>query len=325
MRILLTGSSGQLGRALRSSLPANLSGEPVELIATARKPDPAQGVLGLDLADHDACRATVLAHQPDWVLNAGAYTAVDRAESEPELAHAVNAGAPQAFAEGLASISDSSGLLQISTDFVFGGEQSHPYRPEDPLNPMSAYGASKAAGEQAVADALKTADHAGVSGRATILRTGWVYGPVGRNFLLTMLQLHRQKAAMGEPLRVVADQVGCPTSTAGLARACWAVIERRATGIQQWSDAGVASWYDFAVAIGELGEQIGLLETAAKVQPIRTTDYPTPARRPSYSLLDCTCTQAKLNLAPRHWRDALNDTFLHNKEGLQQLIQTAKA
>jgi len=250
---------------------------------------------------------------------------VDRAEAEPELAQAVNAEAPQAFAESLASISDSSRLLQISTDFVFSGEHSRPYRPEDPLNPMSAYGTSKAAGEQAVADALGTADHAGVSGRVTILRTSWIYGPVGRNFLLTMLRLHLQKGAMGEPLRVVADQVGGPTSTAGLARACWAVIERRATGILHWSDAGVASWYDFAVAIGELGEQIGLLETAAKVQPICTTDYPTPARRPSYSLLDCTSTRAKLNLAPRHWRDALQDTFLHNKNDLEQLIQAAKA
>ena len=215
MRIMLTGSNGQLGQALRASLPASFAGEPVDLIATARQPDPAQGLMGLDLADNDACRAAVLAHQPDWVLNAGAYTAVDRAEAEPELAHAVNAGAPQAFAEGLASISDTSRLLQISTDFVFSGEQSHPYRPEDPCNPVSAYGTSKAAGERAVADALGTTDHSGQSGRATILRTAWVYGPVGRNFLLTMLRLHRQKDDMGEPLRVVADQVGCPARPTG--------------------------------------------------------------------------------------------------------------
>ena len=325
MRILLTGSSGQLGQALRAFLPARLAGEPVELIATARQPEPLQGVIGLDLADPDACRAAVVAHQPDWVLNAGAYTAVDRAEAEPELAQAVNAGAPRAFAEALARISDGSRLLQISTDFVFSGEQGHPYRPEDPRNPMSAYGASKAAGEQAIADALGTADQAGLSGRATILRTGWVYGPVGRNFLLTMLRLHHQNAASGEPLRVVVDQVGCPTSTAGLARACWAAIERSATGILHWSDAGAASWYDFAVAIGELGEQLGLLEQAAKVQPIRTADYPTPARRPSYSLLDCTASRVQLDLAPQHWRNALKDTFLHNEDGLQQLIQAAKA
>ena len=294
MRILLTGSSGQLGQALRASMPATLAGEPVELIATARQPEPAQGVVGLDLADTDACRAAVIAHQPDWVLNAGAYTAVDRAESEPELAHAVNAGAPQAFAKALASISDSSRLLQISTDFVFSGEKGHPYQPEDPCNPVSAYGTSKAAGEQAVADALGTTDHSGGSGRATILRTSWVYGPVGRNFLLTMLRLHHQKAATGEPLRVVADQVGCPTSTAGLASACWALIEHRTTGILHWSDAGVASWYDFAAAIGEIGEQIGLLETAAEVHPICTADYPTPARRPSESQLDSTATRTRL-------------------------------
>ena len=139
-----------------------------------------------------------------------------------------------------------------------------------------------------------------------------------------MLRLHHKNAASGEPLRVVADQVGCPTSTAGLARACWAVIERRTTGILHWSDDGMTSWYDFAMAIGELGEQIGLLDRAAKVQPICTNDYPTPARRPSYSLLDCTATRTRLDLAPRHWRDALNDTFLHNQDSLQLLIQAAK-
>ena len=325
MRILLTGSRGQLGQALRASLPAKLAGEPVDLIRTARKPEPAQNVVGLDLADPEACHAAVMEHKPDWVLNAGAYTAVDRAESELELAQAVNAGAPKAFAEALAHSSDHSRLLQISTDFVFSGEQSHPYHPENLRNPVSAYGTSKAAGEQAVADVLGTADHAGLRGRATILRTSWVYGPVGRNFMLTMLRLHHQKAAIGEPLLVVADQVGCPTNAAGLARACWAVIERRASGILHWSDAGVASWYDFAVAIGELGEQLGLLEQAAKVQPIRTADYPTPARRPSYSLLDCTASRVQLDLAPQHWRNALKDTFLHNEDGLQQLIQAAKA
>ena len=305
MRILLTGSSGQLGRALRASLPARLAGEPVELIVTARQAEPAQGVIGLDLADPDACRAAIASHRPDWVLNAGAYTAVDRAESEPELAHAINAGAPRAFAEALACNSDRSRLLQISTDFVFSGAQGHPYRPNDPRHPLSVYGASKAAGEQAVAELLG----AGPDGRATILRSGWVYGPVGRNFLLTMLRLHRQKAAAGEPLRVVADQVGCPTATTGLARACWAVIERRASGIQHWSDAGVASWYDFAVAIGELAMAAGVLACAAPVEPISTADYPTPACRPPYSLLDSSAALAQLGLRPQHWRCALREVI----------------
>ena len=153
----------------------------------------------------------------------------------------------------------------------------------------------------------------GPNGRAAILRTGWVYGPVGKNFLLTMLRLHNQKATDGKRLRVVADQVGCPTNTAGLAQACWAAIERRATGILHWSDAGVASWYDFAVAIGEIGEATGLLNSAAVVEPIRTADYPTPAKRPSYSVLECTATRASLGLAPRHWRQALNDTLLRSR------------
>ena len=273
----------------------------------------------LDLADPDACRKAVIAHQPEWVLNAGAFTAVDRAEAEPELAEAVNAGAPLAFAEALAHTSIRSRMLQISTDFVFSGEQGYPYRPEDPLNPLTEYGASKAAGEKALA-ILNT----GLQQRSTILRTSWVYGPVGNNFLLTMLRLHHQKASHDQPLRVVADQVGCPTSTTGLARACWAAIERRAMGILHWSDAGVASWYDFAVAIGELGEAAGLLDHAAEVEPISTIDYPTPARRPSYSLLDSTISRAKLDLAPRHWREALRETLLKNYGNLQELIQAAK-
>ena len=321
MRILLTGSTGQLGLALRASLPATLCGEPIELIPTARHPESAQGLVKLDLADPDACRSAVFIYQPDWVLNAGAYTAVDRAETDRELAHKVNAEAPRAFAESLASINRGSRLLQISTDFVFSGGQSYPYRPEDPVNPSNSYGASKAEGERAVREQLDS----GPNGRAAILRTGWVYGPVGKNFLLTMLRLHNQKATDGKRLRVVADQVGCPTNTAGLAQACWAAIERRATGILHWSDAGAASWYDFAVAIGEIGEATGLLNSAAVVEPIRTADYPTPAKRPSYSVLECTATRASLGLAPRHWRQALNDTLLRNADGLQQLIQNARA
>jgi dTDP-4-dehydrorhamnose reductase len=148
-----------------------------------------------------------------------------------------------------------------------------------------------------------------------ILRTSWVMGPVGRNFALTMLRLHRERGASGQPLAVVADQVGCPTSTHTLAQACWRVIERSAGlsadsssalgPILHWSDAGAASWYDVAVAVGELAVDLGLLERAAVVNPITTVDYPTPAQRPSYSLLDCTDTRRALALEPTHWRTAL--------------------
>jgi dTDP-4-dehydrorhamnose reductase len=287
MKVLLTGAAGQLGQALIASTPSD-----VELIACSR-PE-------LDLANAEACRVAVQRHCPDWVLNAGAYTAVDKAESEPELAHAVNAGAPAAFAEALAPTGGR--LLQVSTDFVFNGQQGSPYRLEQRVDPLGVYGATKAAGEAA---ALQLPG-------ARVLRTSWVYGPVGQNFFRTMLRLHREREQLG----VVADQVGCPTSTATLAVACWRAIGvgGEAPRILHCSDAGAASWYDFAVAIGDLGIQVGLLQSAARVLPLTTAAYPTPARRPSYSLLDCSSSRAALGLEPLHWR-----------EGLAQVLQELSA
>lgn len=286
MKVLLTGRNGQLGQALTAAVP-----EDVELIATGRRE--------LDLADAGACRRAVEQHRPDWVLNAGAYTAVDRAESEPELAMAVNGAAPAAFAAALAS--HGGRLLQVSTDFVFDGRQGWPYQAGHPTNPVGVYGESKAAGEQAALT---------LSG-ARVLRTSWVYGPVGHNFCLTMLRLHASRAAAGETLAVVADQVGCPTATHTLAQACWRALtaDPAIPPLLQWSDAGAASWYDFAVAIGELGVASGLLPQAAVVRPITTADYPTPARRPSYSLLACEETRRCLGLEASHWRVALAEVL----------------
>lgn len=301
VRVLLTGVTGQLGRALVASAPQQLAGDPLQLVASAR--NAAEGVCALDLADSDACREWVLEHRPDWVINAGAYTAVDQAESEPDLAMAINAEAPRAFAEALAVTGGR--LLQVSTDFVFDGSQGHPYATDQLLRPLGSYGLSKAEGEQAVAGVLGL----GPGGRGLILRTSWLYGPVGRNFLLTMLRLHQLKAAQEEPLRVVADQVGAPTSTVGLARACWSALDRTCTGILHWSDAGAASWYDFAMAIGELAVDIGLLAKGAQVEPISTSDYPTPAKRPAYSLLECVGSREQLGLTALHWRDALREVI----------------
>ena len=294
LRVLLTGSKGQLGQELIRSCPAD-----VELVACDRSE--------LNLEHADDCQAIVETHRPDWVINAGAYTAVDRAELEPPTAQVVNADGPKALAVGLAG--HGGRMLQLSTDFVFDGQQGTPYHPQQCVSPLGVYGASKAAGEEQVLNVL--------GDRAHVLRTSWLYGPVGSNFLLTMLRLHQAKAAAGEPLAVVADQVGCPTSTLNLAAACWRLIQRASQvqdeGIQEqqlpsilhWSDAGAASWYDFAVAIGELGVDAGLLQQAAFVQPITTADYPTPAKRPSYSLLACSGSSAALGLEPQHWREAL--------------------
>ena len=294
MRVLLTGAGGQLGTALQKSCPGA-----VELIVT----DQAE----LDLSDAKACAEMVAALKPDWVLNGGAYTAVDRAEEQPQLAEAINAAAPRAFAEALAELG-SGRLLQISTDFVFSGMQGHPYGAQDPLAPLGVYGASKARAEAAVFEVLGPE-------RACVLRTSWLYGPVGKNFCLTMLKLHAAKAAAGEALNVVADQVGCPTHTAGLAAACWQVLARDIGGMQQWSDAGVASWYDFAVAIGEEAVALGILATAAKVNPISTAEYPTPAQRPSYSLMDCSASRKALGLEPLHWRQGLRKVLTDIERG----------
>jgi dTDP-4-dehydrorhamnose reductase len=290
MKVLLTGSAGQLGQALVDSKP-----DAIELISTTRQE--------LDLSDTAACRLAVQKFRPDWVLNAGAYTAVDQAESEPELVHAINAEAPEAFAQEL----DHQGgrLLQVSTDFVFNGQQGSPYKVDQPPTPLGVYGGSKAAGEQAIQRVFGHDNPQGI-----ILRTSWVMGPVGQNFALTMLRLHREREQLG----VVADQVGCPSSTLNLAAACWRTITLEShtslPPILHWSDAGAASWYDVAVAIGELGHSLGLVDAPAQVNPISTADYPTPASRPNYSLLDCTTTRSALQLDAQHWQEALKQLLL---------------
>lgn len=280
---MLTGKDGQLGKALIEKIPAD-----IKVVALGRQE--------LDLSNKEACHNAVLEHRPDWVLNAGAYTAVDRAESEPELALAVNAKAPEAFAQSLGEIGGR--LLQISTDFVFNGTQAYPYQPDQPVDPISVYGATKAEGERLVKTALPSTKYC-------ILRTSWVYGPVGKNFCLTMLRLHSIKSAKNETLNVVADQIGCPTSTLSLARACWAAINHGTSGIHHFCDAGAASWYDFAIAIGDAGVAAGIIDQTAKVMPITTSEYPTPAKRPRYSLLDCTSTRSELKLEVNHWQKEL--------------------
>lgn len=281
---MLTGKDGQLGNALAKRIPAD-----IELVALGRQ--------DLDLSDNQACYNAVLEHRPNWIINAGAYTAVDRAESEPELAMLVNATAPEAFAKALGKVGGR--LLQISTDFVFNGSQSHPYRPDQPVDPINVYGATKAEAERLVQKALPASNYC-------ILRTSWVYGPVGNNFCLTMLRLHRLRSAQNATLNVVADQIGCPTSTFSLASACWSVINHESTGIQHFCDAGVASWYDFAIAIGDAGVAAGIIDQSAKVMPITSADYPTPAKRPGYSLLDCTETRRALELKTIHWQKELS-------------------
>jgi dTDP-4-dehydrorhamnose reductase len=271
VKVLVTGAAGQLGRALVAAAPADCA-----CIAVGRAE--------LDLADAAAIRRMIGRHAPDLVINAAAYTAVDRAESEETLARAVNADAVGTLADALRQ--DGGRLVQVSTDYVFDGESTRAYRPDAARNPQSSYGRTKAAGE----------DAAGPD--ATILRTAWVYGAGGANFVSTMLRLMRER----DEVRVVADQIGAPTWTGGLAQVLWRLALSRASGTFHYSDAGVASWYDFAVAIQDEALALGLLDRAVPIVPIGTGDYPAPARRPAFSLLDSSATRSALGLPAVHWR-----------------------
>lgn len=274
MKVLITGADGQLGRALRQSAPAD-----AELVALGRD--------GLDLADSAAIAVTVKQHRPDLIINAAAYTAVDRAESDEATARLVNATAVGHLARAASDI--SARLVHVSTDFVFDGSSGRPYRPSDPTGPLGVYGRTKLEGERAAGpDAL-------------IVRTSWVYAPTGTNFVRTMLRLMRERAELG----VVADQIGTPTYAPSLASALWALAAQEARGILHYTDSGVASWYDFAVAIQEEALGLGLLERPAVIRPIATADYPTPAQRPHFSVLEKDYTWTLLGGPAPHWRTNL--------------------
>lgn len=271
MKVLIVGGKGQLGRGLAATAPAD-----ADIVS--------HDIDTLDIADADALRAYVEEVQPDLLLNAAAYTAVDKAESEEAVALAVNGTAVGALASAARDI--GARLVHVSTDFVFDGTSGVPYAPDAIPKPVSAYGRTKLAGEQAAGpDAL-------------IVRTAWVYAPDGGNFVRTMLRLMAERPEV----RVVADQIGTPTYAPGLAKALWTMGINGVTGIHHYTDSGAASWYDFAVAIQEEALAIGLLEKGVPVIPINTADFPTPARRPHYSVLDKSSTIAALGAPAPHWR-----------------------
>ncbi len=279
--ILIFGTTGQLARALPQTASAGS-----KIVSLGRD--------SVDVTDTAAVRNAIAEHAPALVINATAHTAVDKAESEPELAYAINRDAPAAMAQ--AALECGARFVTVSTDFVFDGAGSTPYPIDAPVNPIGVYGASKAAGEAAVMAIMPG---------ALIVRTAWVYDRDGRNFVGTMLRLMKEKPQLG----VVGDQIGSPTSATTLARAIWELDAAGAQGIHHVTDAGVASWYDFAVAIQDIGLELGLLDARIPVKPIATSDYPTPARRPAYSVLDKRATWALMQHEPRHWRAVLADTL----------------
>lgn len=256
--------------------------------------------LGRESGDLLAADAGTLldTHCPGAIINAAAHTAVDRAESEPEAAHALNAALPERFAAAAAA--RGVPFVQISTDYVFDGSKTSPYLEDDPRSPLGVYGASKAAGEDAVLAA---------GGKTAIMRTAWVYGPHGANFLKTMLRLSETRAELG----VVNDQVGCPTPSADVAegaiRIARGLIDGSVTtgSVFHCAGAGEASWADFATAIFE--EQARRGRAAPTVRRISSAEYPTPAARPASSRLDCSRLEATVGWRPQAWRSALTLVF----------------
>jgi len=281
-KILLTGTTGQVGWELRRALmPLG------EIIAPDRH--------ALDLANPDSIRAMIRNVQPDVIVNPAAYTAVDKAESEPELAIAINSIAPEIMAEEALRL--RAVMIHYSTDYVFDGQKTTPYTEQDPTNPLGVYGKTKLAGEQAIQ---------AVGGAHLILRTSWVYSRMGKNFLLTMLRLARER----QELKVVSDQIGAPTWSRSIAEITAAIMFadldrwQDFNGIYHLSASGKTNWYEFAKEIlandPDRSKQI-----IDRLIPITTAEYPTPAQRPAYSLLDCSKLIDRFQLHIPNWLEVL--------------------
>jgi len=279
MKVVITGAAGQLGQTLLSMVPVDVDCDGLDAIAL--------DITAPDLSDRLSASGAQL------VINAAAYTAVDAAETEPGRAHAfaINARGAANLASACAAL--GARLIHLSTDFVFDGASAKAYAPETRARPVNQYGASKYEGECHVLERLP---------RALIVRTAWLYSRFGHNFVKTVLRLLRER----DELAVVCDQIGTPTWSATLAAALWAFAQRPAlSGIYHYTDAGVASWYDFAVAIQEEAVALGLLDSMIAIRPISSAEYPLAARRPECCVLDKSATWRVLGDSAPHWRVAL--------------------
>jgi len=279
MKIIVIGKSGQLAWEL-----AQLSTPEHEIVCFGRD--------DVNLEDVTALTNMLHLHNAVGVINAAAYTAVDKAESDVENAFMLNAKAVGNLAQAGKALAVP--LVHVSTDFVFHGDKGSPYLPSDRINPLGVYGASKAQGEQLIADIYLE--------RSAIIRTSWVYSTHGNNFVKTMLNLMASKPELG----VISDQIGSPTYAKGLAETCIACLNNQVIGIHHYTDSGVASWFDLAVAIQNFGLELGLLDKRIAIKPITTAQYPTPAKRPHYSVLDkASLVNALPALSLMHWQAQL--------------------
>lgn len=274
-RILVTGADGQLGNEIRI-LSNNFSEH--EIIYS--------DVADLDLTQKDQVYGRIKIEKPDILVNCAAYTAVDKAESEPELAYSVNAKALEILGE--ITSDQKIFMVHISTDFVFDGTKSTPYTEVDTTNPLGVYGKTKLDGEIFLQKN---------NPEACIFRTSWLYSSFGKNFVKTMIQLGKTKPELG----VIFDQIGTPTYARDLAGVLFQSFSKRPRGLYHYSQEGVASWYDFATQI------MGLKGLSVKVKPIETHEYPTPAKRPHYSVLNKKKIKADLGISIAHWKESLEN------------------
>ncbi|MCA7011631.1 dTDP-4-dehydrorhamnose reductase [Dickeya dadantii] len=277
MKVLLTGANGQLGRCFQDRLPDGWS-----VLATDTD--------SLDITDEAQVQATVKSWQPDAIVNAAAYTAVDKAESEPALAARINVAGPEYLARAARQL--GARFIHVSTDYVFDGTATRPYSETDATHPLGVYGQTKLDGERAV---LK------VNPAAQIVRTAWVFSEYGNNFVKTMLRLGRERDTLG----VVADQRGCPTYAGDIAGAIITLLQQQAdAGLYHFCGDEEVSWHEFAGTIFAIAGEQQVLTRAPVVNAITTEQYPTPAARPAYSTLDCGKI-ARLGIQPSAWREAL--------------------
>ena len=297
-KVLIFGANGQLGKTLISNIPKGIVFE-------------AYSKEECDFLNVNTCLKRINIFKPQFVINASAYTNVDKAEEDHETAYQVNGYALENITKCLAN--NNGTLLHISTDFVFNGKNSIAYKPNDAIDPIGIYGKSKALGEKFVLN-IKN-NH--------VIRTSWLYSPFGKNFMKTMLRLHKDFSEKNIPLKVVSDQISCPTSTYSLSKLCWELIVNNSllnndSQILHWSDSGVASWYDFAFSIGELGIKYGLLEKMANIIPIKSHEFPTAAKRPHFSLLDNSNSLSIIQKRPLHWREELSNNLKNLKLNLNK-------
>ncbi len=274
MKVLVLGAGGQLGWELQRTYPPDVT------LVFCDVPE-------VDFFSSDSIFKCITATRPDCIINAAAYTDVDKAEQEPAAADRINHAAVLEIARLCRQ--HHIFMVHISTDFVFSGRHFKPYHPNDTPDPESVYGKTKLAGEQAVRKNLD---------EFLIIRTAGLYSSHGSNFVKTMLRLMQGKPE----IKVIDDQIGTPTWAHGLARAVWTAMDKNIQGIFHWTDAGVASWYDFAVAIQEVGIRAKLLEKTIPIVPVSSSQYPTPAKRPMYSVLDKSSFWQKLGMTPVCWR-----------------------